>query len=170
MKRSVLWGILVALPAAILGYVYWWDDEGRLKADIEAMSKSGRVGNYTRSFDYVCFSPGPPVDARVFGEALKSSGLDVYLYNSLNACGIRGTCCNLGSNDSAVGLIKDGEIRCLEIRRFSFIPGDDHTLCARPSELQVTLETHEGPDRNWTPPGAIIRRGMQFYRIRRGKK
>jgi hypothetical protein len=168
MKRT---GIIVAgcaLAAGTLGYMYWYDHERRLLADIEAMSKSGRVGNYTRSFDYVCFSPGANSIPEEFGEALKSSGLD--LYTPLNTCGIRGTCCNLDSNYSAVGLIKNGEVRCLEIRRFSFIPSDDHTLCVRPSELQVTLETYEGPDRNWTPPGATIRRGMQYYRIRRAKK
>jgi len=168
MKRSVLSGIVIAGCALAAGMLYWWDHERRLAADIEEMSKSGRVGSYTRGFDYVCFSPNANSIPQEFGEALKSSGLD--LYTPLNTCGIRGTCCNLDSNYSAAGLIKDGEVRCLEIRRFSFIPGDDHTLCARPSELRVTLETHEGPDRNGTPPGAIIRKGMQFYRIRRAIK
>jgi hypothetical protein len=169
MKRGELLGIIVAgCTLGIIGFLYWYDHERRLLADIEEMSKSGRVGNYTRSFDYVCFSPSASSIPQEFGEALKSSGLD--LYTPLNTCGIRRTCCDQDSNYSVVGLIKDGEIRCLEIRRFSFIPGDDRTLCARPSELQVTLETHEGPDRDWTPPGAIIRRGTQYYRIRRGKK
>jgi len=165
MKRSVLWGILVALAAGILAYAYWWNDESKLKADIEAMSKSGRVGNYTRSFDYVCFSPSANSIPEEFGEALKSSGLD--LYTPLNACGIRGTCCNLDSNYSAVGLIENGEIRCLEIRQFLFIPDDGRTFCARPSELQISLETYEAEGRS-SPP--FIGRGMQFYRIRRGKK
>lgn len=166
MKRSVLSGILVALVAGILAYAYWWNDESKLKADIEAMSKSGRVGNYMRSFDYVCFSPNTNYVPEAFGEALKSSGLDPYI--SLNACGIRGTCCNMDSNYSAVGLIKDGEIRCLEIRQFLFIPDDDRTFCARPSELQVSLETFEAPEGRSSPP--FISRGTQFYRIRRGKK
>ena len=166
MKRSVLWGILVALAAGILGYAYWWNDESKLKADIEGMSKSGRVGNYMGRFDYVCFSPNTNSIPEAFGEALKSSGLN--LSKSLNACGVRGTCCNMDSNYSAVGLIKDGEIRCLEIRQFLFIPDDDRTFCARPSELQVSPETFEAPEGRSSPP--FISRGMQFYRIRRGKK
>lgn len=168
MKRSVLSGVTIAGCALAAGMLYWWNDERRLAADIEEMSKSGRVGNYTRSFDYVCFSPDTNSIPEAFGEALKSSGLD--LYTPLNTCGIRGTCCNLDSNHGAAGLIKNGEIRCLEIRRFSFIPDDDRTFCARPSELQVTLETYEGPERHWSPPGAWIGRGTQFYRIRSGKK
>ena len=167
MKRSVLWGILVALVAGILAYAYWWNDESKLKADIEAMSKSGRVGNYTRSFDFLCFSPSTTRYEQDFNEALKLSGQDIS--RSLNACGIRGTCCNLDSNSSPVGLIKNGEIRCLEIRQFLFIPDDDRTFCARPSELQVTLETFEAPEQFSGRPW-IGKPGMQFYRIRRGKK
>lgn len=167
MKRT---GFIVAgcaLAAGILGYVYWYDHERRLLADIEAMSKSGRVGNFARSFDYVCFSQNTNSIPEAFGEALKSSKLDLYINISWHTCGIRGTCCNLDSNYSAVGLIKDGEIRCLEISRFRFLPDDGRTFCARPSELQVTLETYEGP-RMEGPPW--IGRGTQFYRIGRGKK
>ena len=166
MKRSVLWGILVAVAAGILGYAYWWDHERRLKADIEELSKSGRVGNYTGSFDFVCFSPSTTRYEQEFYEAIKLAGQDIS--KSLNACGIRGACCNLDSNYSAVGLIKNGKIRCLEAR-FLFIPEDDRTFCARPSELQVTLETFEAPERFSGRPW-IGKPGMQFYRIRRGKK
>jgi hypothetical protein len=167
MKRGIIVAV-GALAAGILGYAYfsWWTDEARLLADIEAMSKSGRVGDYTGSFDYVCFSPATSVGQQEFGEALKSFGLDIS--KSLNACGIRGTCCGLGSEASAVGLIKNGVIRCVEIR-FLFIPDDDRTFCAPPSELQVTLETFEAPEQSSARPW-IGSPGMQFYRIRRGKK
>jgi hypothetical protein len=154
-----------AVAAGILGYAYWWNDENKLQADIEAMSKSGRVGNYTRSFDYLCFSPSTTRYEQEFYEALKLSGQDIS--RSLNACGVRGTCCDMDSNSSPVGLIKNGEIRCLEIR-FPFIPEDDRAFCARPSELQVTLETFEAPElfsgRPWSG-----KPGVQFYRIRRKK-
>lgn len=170
MKRNELSKVIVAgcaLAAGILGYAYWWNDESKLKADIEAMSKSGRVGNYMGSFDYLCFSPSTTSYEQGFDEALKLSGHDIS--RSLNACGIRGTCCDLDSNSSPVGLIKNGKIRCLEIRQFLFIPDDDRTFCARPSELQVTLETFE--TREWSSERPWIGTpGTQYYRIRKGKK
>jgi len=58
---------------------------------------------------------------------------------SLERCGIENSCCGDGSHfGGAIGLVRSGEIRCVEIDSFDFYLKFESPFCAKPERLAVS--------------------------------
>jgi hypothetical protein len=58
---------------------------------------------------------------------------------SLEGCGIENSCCGADSHFSgAIGLVKSGKIRCVEVDSFDFYLKLDRPFCAKPERLMVS--------------------------------
>jgi hypothetical protein len=101
----------------------------RLGADARKTELTGRL-------DYICFN----IDNRVLRTEFReeSSRLHDSFSQSLDSCGIDGSCCSLGSDTNGViGIVKDANIRCVATFGFDFYPRGNRSFCARPEKLRV---------------------------------
>jgi len=152
-----------AMAVCVIGCT-WASDETKIAADFDEMSKFGRPGSYLSKFDYICLLPNTTVLHDRFNQASKP--INQNFSKSLSTCGVSKSCCNLNSDVGIVGLVKDSEVRCVEVHRFDFLLDDDLSLCAAPSELEIVQQTIRTPTRSSERP-RTLKPGEPVYRVRR---
>jgi hypothetical protein len=165
LRYAAIFMIVVGL---LLGAAYniWGgrkSPEARLLADIDALSRDGRPGEFIEQFDFVCFNFGNNSVVEEFSR--ESLRLGQNFSPSLKSCGIERTCCNLRSEAGGfVGLVRGEEIECLEVNKFEFWPAGDRPICAKPSELSIEHRPYTGPEHPAGRPW-ISRPGSPSYTI-----
>jgi hypothetical protein len=115
--------------------------DDKLRRDLELMV-SGHDAKETETVgraDWICFNQ---TDNQLFyrHEFLsESKRLGDAFTQSLEGCGIENSCCGGDSHFSgAIGLVKSGKIRCVEIDSFEFYLKLNRPFCAKPERLAVS--------------------------------
>jgi hypothetical protein len=106
--------------------------------ELEAIRLGANARNteLTGKLDYICFNTDNRAVQTEFRE--ESIRLQNSFSQSIDSCGIEGSCCKLVSDVVGfVGIVKDGQIRCVAIDSFDFYPRGDRPFCARPEKLRV---------------------------------
>jgi len=139
-KMFAATGLTVAVLGSIAACSLWPSLDHKLRRDFELMA-SGRDANETEAVgraDWICFNQANDqfLYRREFLSESKRLG-DAFT-QSLEVCGIENSCCGEGSHfGGAIGLVKGGEIRCVEIDSFDFYLKLERPFCAKPERLAV---------------------------------
>ena len=164
--RRIRRGFILALLGAVLvGWALYGCDrsEERIVAELDRISQGGEPGQYFAAFDYICISINPGLSSVEFAQVAASKSIPVG--KSLE-CTIWSSCCNLSSESGGVvGLVKNGAIRCVELRGTAVLSEAKRSICTKPSALIVNRETITEPGqlipgRSWTP-----RPGETYYKV-----
>jgi hypothetical protein len=162
LRRS----LAVLLSAALVSWAVASErDEERVAAELERLSHGGGPGEYFAGFDHICFDFVSGSARKEFAEAAARKSIP--LATSLAQCGVNRSCCNLDSDVTGViGLINNGAIRCVSLRKASsaFLAEPQRALCAKPSDLIVKRESFstrlQPPGRPW-----MSNPGQFYYKI-----
>ena len=127
---------VAVLSAALVTCAFWPSLEGKLRRDLELMML-GRAAGETEVIggsEWICFDGG-----RAYDEFLsESKRLGDPFTPSLQQGGIENSCRNLVSDAvGVIGLVKGGQIRCVEIDAFDVYLKSDRAFCAKPERLAV---------------------------------
>ena len=144
-RGKIIFAATAAFTVAVLGSIgacsLWPSLERNLRSDFALMA-SGRDAKVTEtvgSADWICFNQtnNQLFYRREFLSESKRLG-DAFT-QSLEGCGIENSCCGTNSHFSgAIGLVKSGKIRCIEIDSFEFYLKTNRPFCAKPERLMVS--------------------------------
>lgn len=164
--RRIRRGFILALLGAVLvGWALYGCDRSqqRIVAELDRISQGGEPGQYFAAFDYICISANPVLSWVEFAKVAANKSIPVG--KSLE-CTIWSSCCNLSSESGGVvGLIKNGAIRCVEMRGTAVLSEAKHSICAKPSELIVSRETITDPGQRIPGPPWTPRPGETYYKV-----
>jgi hypothetical protein len=163
-KRRSMSFTAIALSMGLLAtWARWPSLDGDLRRDLELMM-SGREAQETKvvgTVDRICFDGGGAerdflAESRRFGDAFT---------RSLENCGVENSCCNYPSDVIGfIGLVKDGQIRCVAIDSFDFYLKSGSPFCVKPDRLAVSPKVvvlGEGPaGRPW-----VARSGRKSFEV-----
>jgi hypothetical protein len=133
-----------AFTFAVLGSIgacsLWPSLERTLRRDLELMSSGSdakETGVIGRA-DWICFNQ---TNHQLFYRKeflAESKRLGDACTQSLEQCGVENSCCGGDSHfTGAIGLVKRGQMRCVEVDDFDFYLKLDKPFCARPERLAV---------------------------------
>jgi hypothetical protein len=140
-KMFAATGLTVAVLGSIAACSLWPSLDHKLRRDFELMA-SGRDAKETAAVgraDWICFNQtnNQLFYRREFLSESKRLG-DAFT-QSLDRCGVENSCCGGDSHfGGAIGLVKGGEIRCVEIDSFDFYLKLERPFCAKPERLAVS--------------------------------
>lgn len=78
-------------------------------------------------------------------------------------CGQANSCCNIDSDGGVViGLVKDGEVRCVQRNPFLSVLRDDRSFCTRPDTLMIEKRKYDKSD-SQPPRYGITAPGSSYY-------
>jgi hypothetical protein len=128
------------LATTSLGLIAYWalpDLDQELRRDLDALA-SGRSLAETQIIggaDWVCIDHGA-FRHEFLAESNKLGGA---FTQSFERCGIENSCC-IDRSDLAgvIGLVKDGEIRCVETESYDLYVKPEGAFCAQPETLVVS--------------------------------
>ncbi len=144
MRRRKIFAA-TALTVAVLGSIgacsLWPGLERKLRRDLELMASGGdaKETEAVGTADWICFNQANDqfLYRREFLSESKRLG-DAFT-RSLEGCGIENSCCGEGSHfGGAIGLVKSGKIRCVEVDSFDFYLKLNRPFCAKPERLAVS--------------------------------
>ncbi|MGJ5178877.1 hypothetical protein ACQR16_13710 [Bradyrhizobium oligotrophicum] len=129
--------MLVVISLALVAYCAMPDLDDKLRRDLEALA-SGRSLAETQIIggaDWVCIDQG--AFRREF--LAESNRLGGTFTRSLEKCGIENSCCIETSDlPGVVGLVNDGEIRCVEAKSYDLYLKPEEAFCVKPERLAVS--------------------------------
>ena len=150
--------VVASTLLAIIGSCARADEEADILAGLESVVQSGKPSGLLAGADAICFNFN---NARMREELIEATDREnLGVRASLDACGVRRTCCGLNSDISGVvAIVKDQQIRCVEVDRFAFLLERNRAACIKPSNLKVTRKMFatrvNPPGRQWfSKPGA----------------
>jgi hypothetical protein len=135
----------------VAAFFLWPTVQRKLLGDLQMMS-SGQDAAATEvigSTDWICFDRG-----RYQEEFMSESRrLGEPFTRSLEQCGVDHSCCNSDSNiGGVIGLVKDGQIRCVENVDFDVYPKLG-PVCVKPTDVIISRKNvasgTEVPGRPW---------------------
>ncbi|WP_156042141.1 hypothetical protein [Bradyrhizobium sp. URHD0069] len=135
-----------ALTFAVLGSIggacsLWPSLDDKLRRDFELMvlGRDSKATEAVGRADCICFNQTNHQLAYRSEFLSESKRLGDVFTQSLEGCGIENSCCGAGSHFSgAIGLVKSGKIRCIEIDGFDFYLKLNRPFCAKPERLVVS--------------------------------
>src|SRR5437868_9752660 len=131
---------MFAVLASIGACSLWPNLDHKLSRDLELMA-SGRDAKETGVIgraDWICFNQAN--DQLIFRREFlsESKRLGDAFTQSLEGCGIENSCCGQGSHfGGAIGVVKRGQISCVEVDSFDFYLKLNEPFCAKPERLAV---------------------------------
>jgi hypothetical protein len=137
-KRRWTASAVIALSMGLLAtWALWPSLEGELRRDLELMMSGhdARETKFIATFEQICFDGGGAErdflsESRRLGDAFT---------RSLEQCGIENSCCNYPSDIGGfIGLVKEGQIRCVSIDSFDFYLKPGRPFCVNPERLTVS--------------------------------
>jgi len=136
--NSIPWKAILAVTSlALIAYWALPDLDQKLRRDLDILA-SGRSLAETQligGVDLVCIDQGA-FRHEFLAESTKLGGL---FTRSFEKCGIENSCCIETSDlGGVVGLVKDGEIRCVEIESYDLYLKPEEAFCVKPERLAVS--------------------------------
>ncbi|MGY3453116.1 hypothetical protein [Bradyrhizobium sp. USDA 4353] len=140
MLKPIRWVTIAALAGSSFGlfaYCATPDLDQKLRRDLDALA-SGRSLAETQLIggaDWVC------IDRSAFRREFlaESVRLGGAFTRSLERCGVDNSCCIDRSDlGGVVGLVKDGEIRCVETESYDLYVRPEQAFCVKPDRLAVS--------------------------------
>src|SRR5262249_1488097 len=148
----VVGGVIAALClGAVIAIRAFADSvEDKILNDLQENSEGRPSQNYIRTFDLICFTQHSDLVKQNF--LREDERLGANFSESLKACGIDRSCCNLSSDTEIVGLIKNGQIRCVEASKFDYWLENNSPRCMAPDRIRVQHLSQETGARMSAPP------------------
>jgi hypothetical protein len=148
--------VLAALPAFAASL------EDEIFEDLKERSEGKPSQKYIGAFDLICFTL---INSSAREELLQEGRrVGSNFSHSLDSCGVNRSCCNLWTQASGViGVVKNDQIRCVEIHKFDYWLEKNAPRCLKPSNLRVQKQT--SPPAEEIPGRPRFRPGRPAYRI-----
>ena len=165
-RFKLRWSAFTAVALSMVSIATWalWPNlEDKLGRDLELMM-SGRGAGETKvvgTFEQICFDGGGA--ERDF--LSESRRLGDPFTQSLEQCGVENSCCNYPSDISGfIGLVKEGQIRCVVVYSFDFYLKSGRPFCVKPERLSVSrrivIPGEQPPGRPW-----VSRSGRRSFEV-----
>jgi hypothetical protein len=147
-RKIILYVILFALPTWVLLWSLTKTDANKLQNDLNLISEGKLPTDFINGYDYICFPLSNLIQSELLAESAR--------------IGFPGSAENCGEYFSPspglpieVGLVRNNQIRCINIMKFSYWIKRDGPRCFAPSKLHVVKSRTAPPSQDISGRGSI---------------